>query len=532
MPPGCLTNIPLPPILFLCYQLQGERSEKKATYAATNSKPDFFGDHKAGQDWITTRPISDGPSFNSLQLLTAIMQKQRPPPLPPLTAEMALACYKCFKDEDVRLSRCSQCLRIAYCSRAYVQGSHEIEKNRDTFVLLPSELTKDLTFLNNMTQERISNMAAFCVCHMQRELTLFERNLISSEPRCMVCTRTDQLIRIEAAINGTHTSSSPLIPCPHCGLNFCWSSDHWDVARVLHHAPCEEACDGISQCEMNMQVREDIKFQNFWTGYADEKNISRKYLLCPPRAKSSWTALTGASWENEFRDEMCQSLGVSVWIPAGSSMLRAASVHLTMAMTILYGLERSSMMMMHGRGRIHSPFTSIIAANVLEVHCGMVFEEILHRLPQIKTLKLVLCGPDVPGNRSAFDYGTCTECTQRGCKRIQEHAVYTYHAYMQKKGSFFERPDLCIAMNSGAPQVSRLRWYSERKRFSDSQGTFLVVQREEAVAEAALLRAAGATLHAALGPGKNPWGSLQVTPSHHKVYGFSAASGWIAGGFR
>jgi hypothetical protein len=91
---------------------------------------------------------------------------------------------------------------------------------------------------------------------------------------------------------------------------------------------------------MNMQVHEDIKFQNFWTGYADEKNISRKYLLCPLRVKSSWTALTGASWEKEFRDEMCQSLGVSVWIPAGSSMLRAASVHLTMAMTILYGLEK------------------------------------------------------------------------------------------------------------------------------------------------------------------------------------------------
>jgi hypothetical protein len=81
----------------------------------------------------------------------------------------------------------------------------EIERNRNTFVSLPSEPTKDLTFLNNRTQERISNMAAFCARHMQRcsilfslhclvdalitlrrKLTLFERNLISSEPRCMV----------------------------------------------------------------------------------------------------------------------------------------------------------------------------------------------------------------------------------------------------------------------------------------------------------------------------------------------------------
>ncbi|KAJ7248010.1 hypothetical protein C8J57DRAFT_1673330 [Mycena rebaudengoi] len=383
------------------------------------------------------------------------MQEQRPPPLPPLTAEMALACYKCFKDEDVLLSRCSQCLRIAYCSRGASSGicctkAHyyldrmpnefydtiykldwkmhkpmckalsEIEKNRDTFVSLPSEPTKDLTFLNNITQEH-----------------------------------------------------------------------HWDAARILHHAPCEEAYDGISQCEMNMQVCEDIKFQNFWTGYVEEKNISLKYVWCPPRVKASWTALTGASWENEFRDEMCQSLGVSVWIPVGSSMLRAASEHLTMAMTILYGLEKLN------------DDDSWTRKDTLAVH-------------------LVLCGPDAPGNRSAFDYGTCTGCTQRGCKRIQEHAVDTYHAYVQKKGSIFVRPDLCIAMNSGASQISR-RTLPEtfrtlvKRRIST---LFTSFNREEADTEAALLRTAGATLHAALGPGKNSWGSLQVTPSHHKVMGF------------
>ncbi|KAJ7240218.1 hypothetical protein C8J57DRAFT_1562811 [Mycena rebaudengoi] len=348
------------------------------------------------------------------------MQEQRPPPLPPLTAEMALACYKCFKDEDVRLSRCSQCsmppnrllqsrMPNEFDDTIYkldwkmhkpmCKALSEIEKNRDTFVSLPSKPTKRL----DLSEQHNSGvyLQYGSIMHVQRELTLFERNLISSEPRCMICTRTDQLIRIEAAIKGTHTSSSPLIPCPQCGLNFC-SSDNWDAARVLHHVPCDEARDGISQCEMNMQVREDIKFQNFWTGYADEKNISRN------------------------------------------------------------------------------------------------------------------------------------ECTQHGCKRIKEHAVDTYHAYVQKKGSIFERPDLCIAMNSGASQVSRRTWPETFRTLVKRRipTLFTSFNREEADAEAALLRAAGATLHAALGPGKNPLGSLQVTPSHHKVYGFSAASGWIAGGFR
>ncbi|KAJ6514095.1 hypothetical protein DFH09DRAFT_1196946 [Mycena vulgaris] len=61
---------------------------------------------------------------------------------------------------------------------------------------------------------------------------------------------------------------------------------------------------------------------------------------------------------------------------------------------------------------------------------------------------------------------------------------------------------------------------------------FTAFNREEAEGESALLRAAGANLHPALGPFKNPSGSINIRPSPHKVYGFSADNGWLAGGFR
>lgn len=38
------------------------------------------------------------------------------PPMPSMPAILGLACYKCFKQENLRLSRCSGCRRISYCS--------------------------------------------------------------------------------------------------------------------------------------------------------------------------------------------------------------------------------------------------------------------------------------------------------------------------------------------------------------------------------------------------------------------------------
>ncbi|KAJ6505751.1 hypothetical protein C8R47DRAFT_135006 [Mycena vitilis] len=53
--------------------------------------------------------------------------------------------------------------------------------------------------------------------------------------------------------------------------------------------------------------------------------------------------------------------------------------------------------------------------------------------------------------------------------------------------------------------------------------------RNEAQCEAALLRAAGATLHPCLGSVKNPWGSSNAHSAEMKLYTFYAGSGWLAG---
>ncbi|KAF7344015.1 Zinc finger mynd domain-containing protein 17 [Mycena venus] len=397
-------------------------------------------------------------------------------------------------------------------------------------IFLPREPTTDLNYLHDIIRRHISLTLRFCERYLQREVTLFEENLVSDDPRCMVCTRTDLLIRTEAAMNGTTSDYyRRLIPCPECNLSFCCSPAHWEAARALHHAPCEETSGGmLSQCEMNREVRAQVNFDAF---LAETMNLHGALIWAPVRTLSAWMSLEGLSWEGELSDEIRKSFG----IPASLSTMpwiRAISDNLTMGMTILYALEKLN----DGDAwtRKHTLTVHIIGAWVIEVACAIVFEEILHRLPEVNTLKLVLCGPEMPESRRAFEWDTCVECKQRGRKLIHEHVIATYHEFVQNSGSAFQPPDLCVAFNSGASQASKHTWPPTfellvQRRIPTSFTSF---DREEAEGEAALLRAAGATLHPALGPAKNPWGSMNPVPTPHQVYGFSASSGWLAGGFR
>ncbi|KAJ7036702.1 hypothetical protein C8F04DRAFT_1094133 [Mycena alexandri] len=473
------------------------------------------------------------------------MQGER---VPPLHARIGLACYKCFKDEDIRLSRCSGCHRISYCSsecqkldwrqhKAMCKALSGIEKNNPMavatlFFSLPSEPTTDLNVLHNMTETHAANILGFCERSLQRQPNVLERNIVGWEPRCMVCTRTDQLIRMEAAKNGT-TSEVPkkLIPCSRCDLSFCCSPAHWEAARALHHGPsCEDGHDGLSHCDMNREVRADLKFAEVMAGAHDE---SGQFRWAPERLKSSWSSLVGLSWEGEFGDEMRRSVGVPQERPMGP-WVRAASEHLSMPMSILYALEKLNDD--DAWTKKHTLTIHILGGTMTEITAAPMLEEILHRLSEVKTLKLVLCGPEMEGNHipRLIPLETCPDCTRLGRKRIHEHVSDTYHGYVKNKGTKFEKPDLCIAFNSGASQASMHSWPATFKILVDRKipSLFTAYNREEAEGEAALLRKAGATLLPALGPIKNPWGSIKVIPEPNKIYGFYAANGWLAGGFK
>ncbi|KAJ6517706.1 hypothetical protein DFH09DRAFT_1332199 [Mycena vulgaris] len=216
--------------------------------------------------------------------------------------------------------------------------------------------------------------------------------------------------------------------------------------------------DGLTHCEMNREVRGDIMFDD----------IMAKAL------------------------EWSDSRPMAPWI-------RAVSNNLTLAMTIIYALER--LKDDDSWTRKHTLTIHILSAAQKEIESAMVFEEILHRLPEVKTLKLVIWGSEQPGGRVPKIIAMETysgSCTERGRKLIHEHVA--------DQGTKFEKPDLCIVFNSGASQQSMQPWAATFKVLVERKlpSIFTVYNREEAEGEAALLRAAGAQLISGLGPVENP----------------------------
>ncbi|KAJ6607178.1 hypothetical protein B0H10DRAFT_2073036 [Mycena sp. CBHHK59/15] len=452
--------------------------------------------------------------------------------LPTFTARIGQACYKCFKGEDVRLSRCTGCHLVAYCSTGRSSGTFaDWRKHKpickalsgienDNAGLVAATLlfsvtdtpTTDLNYLHNQTEAYGSNVMMFCERTLGRPFT----------------TYSDLIIRIEAARNPGVPARQHLSPCPDCNMAFYCSPAHWDVARALHCAPCEDGHDGLSHCEMNREVRADTKFEDVMAGAN-----AGEFMWAPERVKPEWASLKGSTWETEFADELRSFVRVPTSLPIGP-WIRGASNTLTMPMTILYALEQLNET--DAWASQNTLTVHILGAAQIEISGAMVFEEILHRLPAVKTLKLVLCGPELDPSihNKVIPMETCPDCTRRGRKRIHQHIADTYHSFIQKQGSKFEKPDLAIAFNSGSSQESTATWPATFKALVQKNipSILTAYNREEAEAEAKLLSAAGANLRPSLGPRKNPWGSSKVIPEPNKVYGFYAVNGWLAGGFR
>ncbi|KAJ7728106.1 hypothetical protein B0H16DRAFT_1383124, partial [Mycena metata] len=457
----------------------------------------------------------------------------------PWPAEVGLVCHYCFKGMHVKVkvSKCSRCHRISYCDtecqnadweshKVMCKALSSLEKNpfaaRKLVSLLPKEPTTNIQQLRKLAAQQVD---AYCdYLHGQREIKL---SWLQREPRCIVCSRTDMVIRMEAALKGRAAADTTrLIPCPECKLSFCCSRAHWEIADRLHHGPCHDLRDSPSQCYTNKLAHAQSMIA------ASVPDTSEHLVWIPERVKHKWVSLEGQSWEGEFDDEIRKFSRMPQSDPS-TFIMAAISDTLTLPMTILYALSKLS----DGDGwtRKQTLIVHIVGASLREFSCSRVFEEILHRTPQVKTLKIIMCGPEAP-DRNAHDVEICRDCIKRGHSYVLEFIPEAYHDVVRNQGSDFEHPDLCIGFYSGANHSASLgyTWPATFKLLVERKIPSLITAygREDAEKDAALLRAAGAALHPALGPVLNPWGSMKAVPSPHSTYGFLVNSGWLAGGFK
>ena len=130
-------------------------------------------------------------------------------------------------------------------------------------------------------------------------------------------------------------SSSPnvLKACSDCKMAFYCSDAHWKAVQHFHAGePCIDGHDGLTQCQVNKEIRADIGFANLMAGAK-----AGSFKWAPERVKSSWTSLNTINWDNEYSQELAQFFSIPV--TSVGPWIRASSEGLSLPMTILWALE-------------------------------------------------------------------------------------------------------------------------------------------------------------------------------------------------
>ncbi|KIM42026.1 hypothetical protein M413DRAFT_445209 [Hebeloma cylindrosporum] len=473
---------------------------------------------------------------------------------PPILSKIGQACYQCFmgkneinpKNRVTALQRCTGCLRVSYCGSACQKANWSKHKKtcqalkslgRDNSEGLLSAFFSldDASVIGNadLLHRRISNVAQYEKLAMELDLggalRMDEQNLIGWEPRCLACGRSDLILRLEAAQKNESPPFPTLQACPDCELSFYCSERHCELAKDIHkNVPSQDGLSGLSQCATNNLCFEDARMARFMDGAEQGP-----FIWAPERVKPTWSSLRNLNW-NDFMGDMKRELPMPD--PAIVQLLRAGSDALSMPMTILWGLENLNSD--DGWTRKDTLNIHVLGAAGVEIQAAKIFEEILHRVPLVKNLKLTLCGPEL-GRITASRFpltmpmDTCPDCARK--RRTRTHILYDlpYHEVVSKQGGKFVKPDLAIAFNSGCSQEDVSSWEATLRVLAQRKipTVFTAYNQEESVAEANIMRAAGMTLHPELGPGRNPWGSILLKSEPNEVTGFYSVNGWLSGGF-
>ncbi|KAK1222306.1 hypothetical protein PQX77_014846 [Marasmius sp. AFHP31] len=393
---------------------------------------------------------------------------------------------------------------------------------------LPDAGSDDLQSINALCQNNIMTEMSLLIGFMKRPFKPDEQNMVGWQPRCIACSRTDRMIRIEGS-----TERRNLKPCEVCKMTFYCSQEHRDLIRDKHANKPIQDC-GLSHCQVNLQFRADIDFLNVMydahTGGAE--NDPHVFQWAPERHLLTWRSLkTGPNrWEEEFEASLQKEFGENCELPMPlSSLMRGASEGLSIPMTILHALQKLNSSDDWTRKR--SLTLHLLGA---EGSSGIdhlrVFDEILHRLPQLRRLHLVMIDSGLSHILPMpVQAPPCPMCVKDQKQHTHEVHGMSYHEYVKKRGANYTKPDLAVVFN--APPDD---WTKNTKDLLAKKVTavFTAYTREEAQVGAKSLRAAGANLVPGLGPMKNPWGSLKLRLEPNSVTGFYANNGWLAGGFR
>lgn len=250
------------------------------------------------------------------------------------------------------------------------------------------------------------------------------RKLIMASPCCAICQKTDYDRDLTAPIEWKC--------CPRCKYGWTCAVHHQEYMTSRH---TDEICANYirhSKIELfryNHTINEGDRFM-FMSG---------EVLSAPMRSFPR-------SWDEYFRIRCSTEYSMRRRLP--EEFFPAATFLLSQVNTILYG------MYLHGKDQ----FTSLeeLTIHVLgpsenfEYEGGAptcIWEEIMHCLPSVKTLKVIMVGPEGKLNFPLTQIEACPNCNANGRVRMQGFYDMTYHDY--RASDDFVKPDFVAAYNTG-----------------------------------------------------------------------------------
>ncbi|KAF8881428.1 hypothetical protein CPB84DRAFT_1687229 [Gymnopilus junonius] len=471
--------------------------------------------------------------------------------IPPVLVNLGIACHYCLKEKTAQnpLLQCA-CRHVWYCntecrkaewpSHTYLCDVYQTAEDEcgrkllDAYWSIPKD--RDTLAVTNIgvLEEFISDTERVITKTLEdllgRPLVFQERHVVGWEPHCLACGRTDALFRIEAELAKRNTRPAVLKPCPYCNLSFYCCESHWRTAKSKHeNEPSPYSRDNLTQCGMNKRCLEDLRCSQIISA----GSAVGEFTWRPERIFASWSSVRDIDWANyEYGLYQAFKSYNSMGKRFMDAMLRAASENLSMPLTILWGLE-----VLNGDDDTWTKKDVLdIHADELEISSVEVFEEIVHRLPLVKTLMLTFIGPNLDkftGPEPLFtELKTCSDCVHSERSIAFNSYPTTYHQYMDDRDS--TKPDLAIAFNSGCSKSDIEYWKTTyralfRKRVPS---LFTASNEAEAQRESVLFHRSGINFHPELRPRHNPWGSLISKLDPKTISRFSENNGWISGGWR
>ncbi|XP_017883579.1 uncharacterized protein LOC108627055 [Ceratina calcarata] len=331
------------------------------------------------------------------------------------------ACHVCkIYGKGISLKRCGNCTMISYCSKEHQKAHWSQHKDLCNAIC---SLLKTSNILNNEQNvntkawsEMKMNFMLLVMMKMGRKLKHYEEEMFKFLRSCTVC-HDRNLKALEDCDN-----------CP--SASFCTKHKNDTVhKKVCHLTKLCYDLDAISIAHKKETPEIKIPYSTNYTNLPENIKDFIDYYI-------------------ELQKDPQISLQEDMIIN---------TEYLTRPLTFLYAIQKLEYVLEGSTMNIH-----IIAANMLDLDGIELWEILLHWIPNIKTWRIYLIGPEL--SSGVIPINLCDNCQHNKKELLIETHNTLYDTYANKNS--YVKPNVIVGYNAGIHECENLRSENETWRES------------------------------------------------------------------